>query len=73
MTPDDDINIRIDRTSTHFGFADLLKKKSMLTCLDVMAHFLRDKIVSAEGIDVEKSAVHNEYYLRGVDIMPNLP
>jgi len=70
--PDDDINIRIDRISTNFGFGDLLRRKDMLICLDVMAHFLRDKIVTTEGIDVEKAAVHNECYLRGRDVMPVL-
>ncbi len=70
--PDDDINIRIDRISTHFGFGDLIRKKDMLQCLDVMAHFLRDKIVTSEGIDVEKAAVLNEYYLRGIDVVPTL-
>ncbi len=70
--PDEDINIRIDRASTFYGFGDLLKKEGMLACFDVMANFLRDKIVTAEGIDVEKAAVHNEYYLRGVDSMWSL-
>ena len=70
--PDEDINIRIDRISTHFGFGDLLRRKDMLDCLDVMAHFLRDKIVTSKGIDVEKSAVHNEYRLRGTDVTPVL-
>lgn len=70
--PDEDINIRIDRVSTHYGFADLFRRKHMLTCLDVMAHFLCDKIITAEGIDVEKAAVLNEYHLRGLDFMPCL-
>lgn len=70
--PDEDINIRIDRVSTFYGFGDLLKKEGMMACLDVMAGFLRDKIITAEGIDVEKAAVHNEYYLRGVDLMWSL-
>lgn len=70
--PDEDINIRIDRVSTNFGFGDLLRRKDMLNCLDVMVQFLRDKILTSEGIDVEKSAVHNEHYLRGKDVMPVL-
>ncbi|MBI2063196.1 MAG: insulinase family protein [Candidatus Yanofskybacteria bacterium] len=70
--PDDDINIRIDRVSTHFGFGNLLRRKDMFFCLDVMAYFLRDKIVTTEGIDVEKAAVLNEYCLRGTDVMPVL-
>ena len=70
--PDEDINIRIDRVSTFYGFGDLLKRESMLACLDVMATFLRDRIITAEGIDVEKAAIHNEYYLRGADSMWSL-
>ncbi len=70
--PDEDINIRINRVGTFYGFGDLLKKEGMLACLDVMASFLRDKIITAEGIDVERAAVHNEYYLRGIDLMWSL-
>lgn len=70
--PDEDINIRIDKISTNFGFGDLLRREDMLLCLDVMAQFLRDRILTSEGIDVEKSAVYNECHLRGRDIMPVL-
>lgn len=70
--PDDDINIRIDRVSTHYGFGDLPRKKDMLTCLDVMASFLNDRILTSAGIDIEKSAIHNEYHERGRDVMTEL-
>ncbi len=62
-----DINIRIDKTSTFFGFDNQLRREVMLFCLDVIANLLRDRIVNLEGVEVEKAAIHNEYFLRGVD------
>ncbi len=69
---DEDINIRIDRVSTFYGFGDLRTNKAMVDCFDVMAHFLRDRMLTMEGLEVERAAVLNEYYLRGVDDMPAL-
>ncbi|OGN05042.1 MAG: hypothetical protein A2831_00005 [Candidatus Yanofskybacteria bacterium RIFCSPHIGHO2_01_FULL_44_17] len=70
--PDGDINIRIDKISTFYGFASLLKKKEMLSYFDLMADLIKDKIVNQRGVATEKAAVKNEYFLRGQDIMPEL-
>ncbi|MEK7151680.1 MAG: pitrilysin family protein [Patescibacteria group bacterium] len=70
--PDGDINIRIDRISTFYGFESFLKRKNMLIYFDMLAHLVHDNIVSREGVDIEKAAVKNEYFLREQDYMPGL-
>jgi predicted Zn-dependent peptidase len=67
--PDDDRNIRIDRSSTFYGHLDLLRKGYMLNVFDVMASFVhpRRRIIDPELAMAEFAAVHNEYCLRGVD------
>lgn len=62
-----DINIRSDKVSTFFGFENQLRREVMLFCLDVIANLLRDRIVSLKGVEVEKAAIHNEYFLQGLD------
>ena len=62
-----DINIRIDKISTFFGIDNQLRRGVMLFCLDIIANLLRDRIVTLEGVEVEKAAIHNEYFLNGVD------
>lgn len=65
---DDDWNVRIDLYSTFFGHLMLLKSNHMRICFDIFANMLRDRMINKEGHDVEQSRVHNEYYLRGIDV-----
>lgn len=69
--PDDDINIRTDRTSVFYGHGDLLRQKYMEEIFDAMASFVHPatRLIDAEGFAVEKAAVLQEYYLRGIDSM----
>jgi predicted Zn-dependent peptidase len=62
-----DIDISIDKTSIYFGFDNQLRREVMLFCLDVIANLLRDRIVNLQGVEVEEAAIHNEYFLNGVD------
>jgi predicted Zn-dependent peptidase len=69
--PDDDINIRTDRTNVFYGHGDLLRQKYMEEIFDVMASFVHPatRLIDEEGLAVEKAAVLQEYYLRGIDFM----
>jgi len=70
--PDADINIRIDRTSTFFGHDNLLYRNHVIKCFDMLASLFLDRLVDREGLEVEKAAILQEYYLYGVDVMYNL-
>ena len=72
--PDDAINIRTDRWSVFYGHDDLLRRKHMEAIFDVMASFVHpeSRLVDLEGMAVEAAAVHQEYYLRGIDWMDAL-
>ena len=76
---DGDVNIRVDRTSTFFGHDDLYSRRDMHEAFDAFAQMIFDGIQDArgrlerplldgDGLDTEKSAVHNEYRLRGTDL-----
>lgn len=76
---DGDVNIRVDRVSTFFGFNDLNTHADMHTGWEVFAQMtldglldargkLKEHILDVESLDVEKAAVHNEYRLRGTDL-----
>jgi predicted Zn-dependent peptidase len=67
--PDMNINIRTSRENVFYGHGDLLRTRHMEEIFDVMASFVHPKtrIIDAEGMRVEAAAVHNEYYLRGID------
>ncbi len=76
---DGDVNIRVDRVSTFFGFNDLHLLADMYTAYDAFGQMVLDLILDARGkleqhildpatLDVEKAAVHNEYRLRGTDL-----
>ena len=67
-----DINVRTDRISTFYGHGDLLRRRHMFECFDLFASLLGDKIINKRGIGVESGAVHQEYYLYGLDFMPSL-
>lgn len=65
--PDDDINVRTDYVSTFYGHDDLRMRRYMFKSFDVLASIVQDRILNIEGLDIEKSAVLQEYYLRGID------
>lgn len=70
--PDEDINIRIDRTSTFFGHDNLLYRNHMMKCFDMLANIFLDRLTDQEGLDVEKAAIRQEYFLYGLDVIYNL-
>lgn len=72
--PDGHINIRTDRTSTFYGHGDLLRRQHMTDVFDVMASFVNPahRMIEQEGLEIEAAAVHQEYYLNGVDAMTML-
>lgn len=70
--PDDRFMIQTDWTSTFYGHDSLLRKEHMLQVFDVMASFVRDQVVEQEIRDSEWAAVHQEYFLRGIDDMEDL-
>lgn len=78
---DGDVNIRVDRVSTFYGFGDLNVRADMYTAFDAFGQMTLDGILDARGklahpeaildieaLDIEKAAVHNEYRLRGTDL-----
>lgn len=70
--PDDRFMIQTDWTSTFYGHDSLLRKEHMSQVFDVMASFVRDQVVEQELRDSEWAAVHQEYFLRGIDDMEDL-
>lgn len=68
-THDGDIDICTTRSYTYYGHLDLLRRQYLLKSFDLMASFVHPetRMVEAEGVPVEFSAVHNEYCLNGVD------
>jgi len=68
---DDDANIFTNRTVTFYGHESLLYRRYMLKMLDILASFVHpnDRIIDPEMAKAELAAIHQEYYLRGVDIM----
>lgn len=67
--PDDDINIRTDYVSTFYGHGDLVRTDHMFKVLDIMADLIKDRLLDLEGLDVERAAVYQEYFLRGKDLV----
>jgi zinc protease len=67
--PDDDINIRTDLVSTFYGHGDLIRTDHMFKVLDIMADLLNDRLLDQEGLEVEMSAVYQEYFLNGRDLV----
>src|SRR3989344_1665296 len=69
---DADWNVRIDRYSTFFGHLMLLKPSHMRICFDIFANMLCDRMIDSQGHATEQSRIHNEYHLRGVDVLDEL-
>jgi predicted Zn-dependent peptidase len=65
-----DWNIRVDRSNTFFGHGLLLRRKHMLIVFDLLSSFLRPhyRILDVDGAKSEIAAIHQEYFLRGIDI-----
>lgn len=64
--------IQTDRVSTFYGNDTLLREYYMMQCFKVFASMLRDPVVTTEDILAEKAAVLQEYFLRGIDLLPTL-
>lgn len=67
--PEENINIRIDHSSTFFGHDLLLRREHMLELFGIIANGMKNPTIDREALESEKAAVLNEYYLRGVDAM----
>lgn len=67
--PDEDINIRVDRSSTFYGNSLLLRREYTLDLFSIFASAVRDPLprVTEALLLRERAAVLNEYYLRGKD------
>lgn len=74
-SPDDDINIRTDNTTTLYGTGMLLARRYAANMFDVFAQLVHPATnIFNMGSEVltqrflsEKAAVHEEYYSRGID------
>jgi predicted Zn-dependent peptidase len=74
-----EINIRCDRSSVLFGHDDLRRRDYMWKCFDLCADLVKSamldaygygpRVLDSAGLKVEKAAVHNEYRLRGTDVV----
>lgn len=74
-----DINVRCDRSSVLYGHGDLRRREYMWKCFDIYADVVKSAMLDAcgsgprvldmNGLKVEKGAVHNEYRLRGTDVV----
>jgi len=69
---DTDINVRIDRASTFFGNNSLLYRRHLVICWDMWVELVLNGVLDVNGLDVEKAAIHQEYFLYGKDVMYNL-
>ncbi len=65
--PDEDANIRTDYVSTFYGHDSLLWRPHLTECFDMIANLVLHPQIGEAGVLLEKAAVHNEYYLNGVD------
>ena len=76
-----EINVRCDRSSVLYGHDDLRRRGHMWKCFGMYADMVRSvmldvyglgpKVLDINALKVEKSAVHNEYRLRGTDVAEN--
>src|SRR3989344_2354407 len=60
-------NVFIDKTSTFFGSPDLRSHRDLLLVLDLFASLLKDRLITSSRIAIEKSVIHQEFYLEGTD------
>src|SRR3989344_506978 len=74
-----EINVRCDRSSVLYGHGDLRRREHMWECFQMYADLVKSAMLDAYGLGphvlninalkVEKGAVHNEYRLRGTDVV----
>ena len=65
--PDEDANIRTDYVSTFYGHDNLLWRPHLMDCFGAIADLVLHPQIGEPGVLLEKAAVHNEYYLNGID------
>lgn len=69
---DKDRNIHTTRVGVFFGHGDLYWKRHMLELFPVFASMIKKPLFDRGDLVAEKAAVREEYFLRGVDWMPEL-
>lgn len=65
--PDESANVRTFFTSTFYGHDTLLWRPHLWDCADMVADLVKNHRINDEVVATEKAAVHNEYYLNGMD------
>lgn len=70
--PDKDRNIHTRRVGVFFGHGDLYWKRHMLELFPVFASMIKKPVFSQNDLVAETAAVREEYFLRGIDWMPEL-
>jgi len=70
--PDEDWKVETTRVSTFYGHESLLRKPHMLICFEIFTQLLRRRALNPEITEAERAAVRQEYFLRGIDSMPDL-
>jgi len=74
-----EINVRCDRTSVLYGHDDMRRREYMWKCFEMNADLVKSamldaygigpRVLSVKGLKTEKAAIHNEYRLRGTDVV----
>ncbi len=68
----DEINVRVDNTSTFFGSPLMYAEKDARDLLDMIADVVKHGSFDTAGVASEKSAIHQEYFLTDADIPESL-
>jgi predicted Zn-dependent peptidase len=69
---DGDINIRVKRASTFLGHRDLRYRREMDAMFDALAWNVKDNMLKEGDFETERAAIHQEFYLTGIDRMVDL-
>ncbi len=67
--PDDNIFITTDRTPTTYGPGDLIRKHHNRKLFHIFASMVKEPVFSSKILSMESTAVLQEHYLRGEDII----
>lgn len=70
--PDENVNIRVNHSSTFYGHDLLLRREYMFELFDIVANGVKNPAIDQAALETERAAVLNEYYLRGIDAMEDL-
>lgn len=65
--PDASANVRTYFTSTFYGHDTLLWRPHLMDCFDMFARIMKHPEIDARRVEIEKAAVHNEFFLNGND------